>query len=163
MYTIKTITFREFNKSDGTKGKLAKCVFSDDKEVTIWDRFPGFTELKEGSQVSGDLAVGKPYNGVEQWTLNPIAAPSTFKKSGGAGIARAMETKAANIEQAQDRKNDSIKLAAFQRDSVLIVTTFYADAYKLHTVEEMESSIKSKILDWKRWLEHNYGDNIPFK
>ncbi len=67
-----------------------------------------------------------------------------------------MAEKNANIEAAQERKSDSIKIAACARDATLLtVATMSKD---IHT-EEM---FKETWLKWRVWLSDNFGDEIPF-
>lgn len=82
--------------------------------------FAAFDQIKPGADLEASLwqsATGKWY----------IFAPreerprtGSFKASPGA-ITKAMETKSANIEKAQENKQEGIKLASAFRDATLLV------------------------------------------
>jgi len=144
----------------GTSFARATVQNEHNQEFSNVTLFSPASNKTVGETLTGELTAND-YNGKVGWKFKEETT-GTYNKRPAANIGAAMDKKAANIEVAQDRKNDAIKLAAHQRDAVLIVTTFYADAYKLHTPGEMEASIKAQILSWKNWLEMNYGDNKPF-
>lgn len=166
MYTLSSNEIKYF-QGDGAKGPWKKAAFTltDGKEVSMWGDHPDFPNLKAGASVSGDLTKGE-YKGKEQWTLKPLAKPSTFapRTSNNAAIAKNMDKKAATIEKAQDRKEESMKLAAIQRDSILLVTSFYPEANAVYEndIPGKEAYLQGRIMEWKKWLEQNYGDGQPF-
>lgn len=163
---IYTITKIERKTTSTGKQKADVSLLNPDgvekSGVTIWGDYPNFDTLKEGDKTSGDIAM-KVVGNNTYYTLYPERTNSLYpKKAGAVNITKAMETKNEHVKEAQERKQDGIKLAGIQRDAVLIVTTFYKDSYKLHTDEEMEEAVKNKIVEWKKTLEQYYGDNVPF-
>ena len=128
--------------------------------LTIWSDYPNFATLEEGHTTEGDIVVKGDFK-----TLYPARTSSPFvRKSGPQAITKAMETKKENIKEAQTFKNESIKLAAIQRDAVLLVTTFYPE-YNTAFQDDMpgkEQAIKDRIMYWKKYLEQVYGDGQPF-
>lgn len=162
-YIIKK--FEEKTAKSGTK--YAKAALLDVEgnvieNVSIFADYPNYP-LSVGSQTEGELK-NKPYNGKDSFSLSPVRTNTLGRKSNNAAITKAMETKNTNIKEAQTRKEESIKLAAIQRDAVLLTTTFYPEANEVyeHDMPGKEQYIKGRILEWKKWLEQNYGDGQPF-
>ena len=101
----------------------------------------------------------------EPWTsptkgTTYLFAPKPAKPSTGAprafgGIAKAQETKAANIEKAQDRKQDAIALAGAFRDATLISLAQLKDE-PFPTADEF----KETWTYWVRWILSK--NNEPF-
>lgn len=96
-------------------------------KVTIWSDFPNFAGLMTGGSVEGDLVPAKdPKWGPTLYPPKPVATNVGYpRRSGGANtvaIQEAQETKARNIEQAQDR---SAWMWAKNNASQLISSTNY--------------------------------------
>jgi hypothetical protein len=156
----------KFNRKTTTTGKeMARVDLMDVTNivitgVTIWGDFPSFHTLEEGHAVEGDIVTKGDFKTLYPARTNTLGA----KRSGGVNIAKAMETKAANIAVAQENKNESIKLAAIQRDAILLVTTFYPEFNEVYEndIPGKEQAIKDRIMFWKKHLETVYGDGKPF-
>lgn len=68
-------------------------------------------------------------------------------------IEKAVEKKNKFITETQQNKENSIKTTAIQRDSVLIVTTFYPE---LANAEDKEKKIIEKLSEWKERFNEIY-------
>lgn len=109
--------------------------------------FPNFDEIKEGSIVECE-----PWkNSSGKWYFFPPKPQKETKGFGGA--AKAMETKAKNIEKSMDRKEEGIMTSSTMRDAVLIVTTIIRNDVILC---KDEPQIKKMIEDWRQWLLDNW-------
>lgn len=81
--------------------------------------FPNFDAIKPGADIEASLWA----NAMGKWYVFP---PREEKPRGGAfraspgAITKAQETKAANIEKAQENKQEGIKLASAFRDATLL-------------------------------------------
>ncbi len=73
-----------------------------------------------------------------------------------------MDYKGEQIARAQNNKENSIRISSSGRDAVIITTTFYKNTFYKNLKDE---EIKSKILEWRKWLFENvYSDDlsVPF-
>lgn len=139
------------------------------EKVNIWGDFPNFANLMNGGKVEGVLTPASDPKYPP--SLKPIqSAPSgaprglggTFKT---AQIEKAQDTKRADIANAQETKNDHIRIAAAQRDAVLVVTNFYQHVSedRVMTEEERERIIKKKIIELRDWfLSTEFSNTLPF-
>lgn len=123
--------------------------------VAIWEGFPLFESLKVGDFVDGDL-VSKE-NG--QYVNVSLYAPKTPKTASGftkspSAVNKAMERKETSIAKFQTNKEESIAKAGAQRDSVLMVTTFYANK------GWEDDELKFKVEEWYKYFL-NLGEQ-PF-
>lgn len=126
--------------------------------VTIWDGFPNFSMLNVGSPVTGEYS--EKQNG--QYVNKALSATKPTARAPKAGITKAMETKAVNIETAQKRKGDSIKIAAVFRDSTLMVVQELAQM-TASGVSWLQEDAQRKHREWQKWFNDNYGDSeAPF-
>ncbi|MDD5068883.1 MAG: hypothetical protein PHN89_04805 [Candidatus Pacebacteria bacterium] len=148
-------------KQTSTGKTKADCELVDENgveisKVSLWSDFPDFANLKPGSEVNGDLVKAKdPKYGP---TLYPAKTYSQWKPKPKADIPKMMEAKKESIQQFQEVKNDSIKVAGAQRDATLMVTTFYKIAEDgLNPTDEM---LKTK---WQMWKSYFLGQSdAPF-
>jgi hypothetical protein len=126
-------------------------------EVNIWEDFPNFAGLMNGSKISGEVVPPK----------DPKYKPSLYAprtpKTGSQSTYKtklmndAMEKKEASISHSQDRKEEAIKLASAQRDAVLMVTMINKDR------STSESALKEEIIKWRDWfLSKDFTDVVPF-
>lgn len=106
----------------GDDYKLFTMEDSHKLSVFNWDlRYP---ELNVGSDIPEDALIFDP--AYSNYKLKPLPKPSgaAIKTPGGyrnpAAIEKAQETKRENVEEAQNRKQDGIKLAGAMRDATLV-------------------------------------------
>lgn len=114
-----------------------------------------------------DVIYDKVIEGSE-WELVPDGDFTKIKyekpKSGGgskAGMTAVMEKKSENVKEAQERKSESITLAAAQRDAVLVITNLYPE---LASYEEPHKTreIESKYHQWRKFfLNANHPLDVP--
>lgn len=152
---------------NGTPRKILEGTFIGDNdqriEATIWreDRdgkiFPDFDALAPGHEFEANPWLN-PKTGKYSLYAPKIEAKGNFAPNKGAMMTKVMETKKANISEAQDRKEQGIEISGSARDATLILTTFYADK------DLTDEDIQSKWLEWRKWLLNNYGltDKPPF-
>lgn len=135
------------------------------KDGTI--AFKEFDTLMPGSMLEGNLWRNPTNNKFALYPNRPapksdgeVVARSTPSKSFG-GAAKAMETKAANIEKAQDNKNKGIMLAAAFRDATIMLTNLavYADM----TPDEVRTNHKA-FVEWyvKAWDDVEGSIVLPY-
>ncbi len=128
-----------------------------DSEVTvegvgIWSDYPNFATLDVGHTTEGDVVTKGEWKTLYPAKTNPLG----FKKSGGAGIANAMETKNENIKEAQERRSDGVKISATFRDATLItVASFSKKPFPT------EAEIKEEWTKWRDWLWKQYDNAQP--
>lgn len=132
--------------------------------VVIWPDFPGFSTLAPGSTVEGSISTtvnGKFTN----HSLYPKrdSSSTTGRIGASGGMKAAQERKAEMISEAQSNKERGIKLAATMRDATLLtiewIKSCNADPVSAGLTDE---DIKKKWLEWRRWLDNNFGDGQPF-
>ena len=152
---------------EGSKTQTDVSINKLNKDGTI--AFPKFDELQPGSSIEGNLW-RNPTNG--KFALYPnrpapkndgeVQARNTPAPARGfGGAAKAMETKAANIEKAQENKNKGIMLAAAFRDATILLTNL--PAYADMTMEEVRTNHKA-FVDWyiKSWDEQENKIDLPY-
>jgi hypothetical protein len=159
-YIISKITVgtTSTGKTKATCSLIDASVGHETPEVTLWGDFPNFASLSANSEVSGNL-VSKDYNGKIYQTLYPDTPKPAGAKMGGAGIAKAQERKAENIAEAQTRKEQGIQLAATMRDATLLTVEWIKGNAPIMPSDD---DIKAKWLEWRRWLDTNFGSGQPF-
>lgn len=114
--------------------------------------FPEFDGIVKDADIEATLwtsPTGK------QYLFAPKLPPQRPKFMGGSGIAKAQETKAENIKEAQERKNEAIQLAGAFRDATLVSLQALRDN-PFPTDEEYKA-------EWTKWVKFflNQGDQ-PF-
>lgn len=146
------------NKVSKAGATYAKATLIDNSgkeytDVTIFENFPGFSELKPEGQIEGVLKESS-YNGKTSWVLNAgNFAIAGIKKP--AGIQKAMETKAANIEKAQENRAEGVKIASTFRDATLIALS--------ECEANPELNFEDEWIKWRSWLWKNWEvDEAPF-
>ncbi len=138
----------DFILEDGTEIKAT--IWREDKDKKV---FPNFDTLAPGQEFQAE-----PWKHPTKGTYTLYAPKLNSGASGGqrgANMTRVMNQKAENIKEAQERKETSIEKMACQRDSVLLVTTFYKD--QMLSDEE----IAQKIEQWRNYLS-NQLEKLPF-
>lgn len=156
-----TINWGEIKTINGGK-RLFEGSFKgeDGKEfnATIWEldrdgkQFPGFTNLRPGVTFEGN-PWNSPTNGkCSIYPPKPVSEGSRggFGASRGSSVAKAMDRKEKSIENFQETKEVSIKLAGAMRDAVLITTA-------RGIPDKNREEIKDEILYWRNWLLENHG------
>lgn len=136
-------------------------------KVTLWkDSWPNFDTLKVGDEVMGDITV-KQNGQYTNKTLNPERTTGYGNpgRQPSVGMNKIMEKKQEGIKESQERKENSIKLAATMRDATLL-TVEWIKAKNLNPGEvdfpPSDEEIKKKWLEWRKWLDNQFGDNVPF-
>lgn len=84
------------------------------------------------------------------------AEKSTKTNFKNAGIKEGMAIKKENIREAQDYRNEGIKLAGSCRDATLIITA-YKEKYEGFSDQEL----KTEWLAWREWFYKQWTDNLP--
>lgn len=146
---------------------LKECIATDETgkeypKLTLWksDWEPVWANIVDGYTLTGEVKETEK-NGFKNYTLYPERTNTLnpIRKSAGA-ITQAMKTKAANIEQAQERKSDAIKVAACARDATLL-TVAWSQKTEVQFLDTED--LKAKWLEFRKWLTENFGDNeAPF-
>jgi hypothetical protein len=153
-YIIQKIEF----KTSASGNKYARATI-DGKEVAIFDKFPNFSNLKEGDSVEGDMTK-KEYQGKDSWTLNPLARPSSFKSGGNGNIAKLQEKKAEGIKQSQENRAEGVKVASTFRDATLITVAMLNKSQAPDSIDK----VQEEWLYWRDWLWKNWDvEEPPFK
>lgn len=163
---------------NGTQTLTEISINKLNKDTTI--AFPTFDTLMPGSIIEGNLwkspTTGKhslfPIRPAPKSDGEATARNTPAPSRGFGGASKAMETKAANIEkaqettfkhvtQAQDNKNKGIMLAAAFRDATLLLTNL--PAYAEMNMEEVRDNHKA-FVDWyiKSWDEQENKIDIPY-
>lgn len=140
-YIISNVTERETTAGKKYLSVTLTAGEEQFEKVSLWSDDPDYATFQDGATIKGTLTK----NEKGYWNFKKEGDKPAYK--GGAAISKAMETKATNIEIAQDRKHDAIKMAGAQRDAVLMVTTFEADA-----PFPTEAELKAKIEGWMRYF-----------
>lgn len=134
--------------SKGTPYKRATLTDSSGKvveNVAVFNFYSQFNNVTPGGTVTGSL-ISELYNGKMSHKLEDGKTFKTFAGKPSGGITKAMEVKNTNIKEAQERKEESIQKSGAQRDAVLMVTTFYANA------EWSDDELKAKIKEWYNYF-----------
>ncbi len=111
------------------------------ERVSIWPDYEGYAAVVEGAKL-----VGEVYQKGQYWNFK-AATKSAYTGGKTGAMTKVMETKAANISAAQDKKHDAIKMAGAQRDAVLMVTTFEKNSPFPTDIE-----LKQKIEAWMKYF-----------
>jgi hypothetical protein len=155
LYTLSNVEL----KTDGPYGPTLSCSAAGvDNSVipkaTIYKKqkdgtdFPNFDTLREGTKVECNPWTN-PKGYVSLFPPKPETA-SVVRRS-PAAITKAMETKAANIEKAQDNKQEGIKISSTMRDAVAIVVSM-----NNHEIQMNAGEIKEAISTWRKWLWYEW-------
>jgi len=150
------------NKTAKTGRPYKKLSVEDEKgekvDVNIFSTFPDFANVIPGSEIMGTLKQDGQY-----WNITPDGVATTRGGASGAFkqklIEDTMTRKESSIEKSQDRKEDSIRLMAAQRDAVLIVKELLAQRNPSWDTE----TIKEEIISWRNWfLSDDFKEHPPF-
>lgn len=138
-------------KTAGSGVKYYRADMKDEqgkeyKGVAVFSSFKGFDRVQPGAIVEGKIT-SKDYKGQPSYTLENDIPAGGFNKGGNMG--KMMETKQANILEAQGNKELGIKISSTMRDAVLITATqLSADM----VLSKDPSAIKKMIKDWRKFL-----------
>ena len=128
-------------------------------EVSVWADYQDYSLITPGTTVEGVIRTtpdGKYKNLVKE--LQP---PKFIQQSRGAGMAKAQETKAKYIEQAQARKSDSIAYFNAINSAIALLDTKLASTGQL---EGNPEAIQDFIRYWRDWFinewEHNQNPSV---
>ena len=120
-------------------GKSGKPFYAytleDGSKATGFDPLPLNTEL-EGYEV----VTNGNFRNLKKNPMHPRPAGL------GGGMAKAMETKATNIREAQENKHEAIKQAGAMRDATLIALA------ELASNPLIPEDFKTRWTYWKAWL-----------
>lgn len=115
----------------------------------------------------GDIYEGELERNGDFWNLKPKVVLTANMPVGGRGgaMAKVMETKAENIEHAQDRKNDAISNAGSITNATNLVTSMI-NAGIIPSVAG-EQQIQDAVLKYAKWYKTLYSnpsnpDSAPF-
>lgn len=120
------------------------------KDKKTGAEFPHYNEIVEGFSFEADTW----HNPSGKWYFFPPKVKTAFKRDPSA-ITKAMETKKANIDEFQEKKQDAIKMAGAMRDATLISLASMRDQ-----PFPMDEEYKAEWTKWYKWLL-NQGDQ-PF-
>lgn len=140
-YTIDIVDVKTTSAGKEYKSVTLKAGTETYEKVSIWSDNPDYDAVVEGGKISGEVFK----NEKGYWNFKGATAPKTAYKGGAAGINKAMEVKAQNIEKAQDRKDDSIAISGAMRDATLISLAALRDR-PFPTDEEYKA-------EWTRWVK----------
>lgn len=143
-------------KTNKSYKKLALLGEKGDKHnVNIFSDFPDYANIGPGSVVLGTLEKNGQYENIRYASEKPRGGASGGFKQ--AQIKEVMAQKEESIGKFQDKKEESIRLMAAQRDAVLIVTTMMSQ-YPEGTTE---SDVKTDIIKWRNWFLNDEDFNNP--
>jgi len=128
------------------------------EKVTIWPDFPGFVDLRPGSQVQGSIQEKKQGN--MTWkSLHADSFSVKTKVNRTAEITQAIATKNQGIADAQEKKADGIKTSSTFRDATEMTVRWREE----RLARGIATSAEEWQEEWKRvraWLSANW--DLPF-
>lgn len=148
----------KFTKNNKPYKALEVECAGEVRKVNMWSNFPDFVNIRQGALFHATMTKEGEY-----WNLShPVlekprgGAPGAFK---GAQIEKAQDRKNEFIGKTLDRKEESIKLMAAQRDAVLIVV----EGLK-QTPFPTDEEIKREIIKWRNYflLDNDFNNPPPF-
>lgn len=127
-------------------------------KVNIFNDFPDFANVKQGSIVRGQLVVKGQYTNLLSETQNkPRGGASNVYKEKIMG--EAMERKERSIGTFQDNKEYSIRVASTMSGAVALAVAEYKDKTVLDNLDQA-------VLKWRKFLWNNWEvdlkDTDPF-
>ena len=154
-----TITWCEKKHIDSLNKDVLDCNATDEQgdtaKFSIWSDFPNFAGIMNGGVVEGNIW-NKP--NTDKYTLYPPKDPATANVGRVGAITKAQEKKAEYIEKAQDNRERGIKLSSTIRMATDVVIAILKDEKIID-----ESTIKSKITEWRKWFVEHWDDaDVPF-
>ena len=151
-YTITTVESKTWQDKPYKSVTLQAGEEKYDK-IGLWPRDPNYASYVEGAVISG--SVFKNEKGY--WAFKSENSKPTYNKS--SAVNKAMDRKEESNEKFQDNKDRAIRLAAAQRDAVLMVTTFEAG-----TPFPTDAELKAKFIAWRDWFlsEAENRGKLPF-
>lgn len=154
-----TINWLERKTTSTGKNKIDATLDhaeGQEKGVTIWDSFPDFANLAPGKSIKGDIVVKQNGNYTNKTLYAPKVENIAKGHIGGlgGGIKAAQERKAVMIEQAQDRKNDSIAYFNSLNSAIAMISK----------VSPEFSDVRDEIRKWRdfflaEWQKYEAGDS----
>lgn len=97
-------TLTEVKSLTSKAGKPFKKALANGEDVSIWPDYSHYNEAVEGATLEAIIQTNGNYKNLK----DELAPPKFISQNRGAGMAKAQETKAKYIEQAQERKTDAI-------------------------------------------------------
>jgi hypothetical protein len=131
-------------------------VMEDGNKLSVFNFDARYGEIDVGTDLPESVLLFDP--AYSNYKLRPLPKGPQVKTSAGyktVQMEKVMETKAANIEVAQTRKNDAIALAGAMRDSTLITLAALKDQ-PFPTDEEF----KAEWVKWVKWILSKHDE--PF-
>lgn len=146
-YTVSTLE----KKTAGSGKQYIKATVKDeqgvDHNVTIFSTFPNFDTITFDSVLDADMQIENDPKYGESKKLWP---PKENRPAGG-GMAKTMAVKSQNIEKAQERKEEGIRVSSTFRDASLITASM------VHAgIIRTEMDIKEEWRKWREWFWNNY-------
>lgn len=114
-------------------------------KVNIFNDFPDFANVKEGSVVRGQLVQKGQYTNLLSETQNKPRGGAFKEKI----IGEAMERKEKSIGTFQDNKEFSIKVASTMSGAVALAVAEFKDKTVLDTLDQA-------VLKWRTFLWNNW-------
>src|SRR3990167_9429810 len=153
----------EWGSQSQTKtGKTVfNATFKDEQglqheKVSIWSDFPGFADIRPGTEVEGEIVKGKT-GYLSLYPPRKLEPPKFVQRE--RAMNEAMAKKETSISKFQANKEESIRLSSSARDATLIVTTFYPE---LATNESKEEIIKRVWNEWRNYFASSFDQAPPF-
>lgn len=157
------INWIEIGQTTTGKTKADITFEGDTKKVTAWADFPGFADLKPGSEVEGTI-VPKAVGNKTYYTL--YAPKGNFARAGVSkpnfAIKEAQATKREDIATAQKNKEEGIRVSSTFRDATLITVEMFRIGYAPDE-SPRDEQFRKEWTKWRDWLWKNWdGDFAPF-
>lgn len=143
-------------KEGNTNGKpwtiMEMTLKSEDG--TIIDKVSTFDPVQPGHTIEGTIEEGKYGKSFKK----KLEAPQFIKEQRAANVEKAMERKEQSIEKFQTSKEESIALAGAQRDAVIIVNMLHNSTGMIRSSDE---TIKEELIKWRNWFLSTEFKNVP--
>jgi hypothetical protein len=147
----------------GQKGEYVQCTLTNENGE-VFENINLFNgETKDSKEIEGDLVQNGKYWNFRAKVVHTANFPTGGAKAGM--IGKAMETKAANIEHAQDRKEIAIANAGSITNATnLVVAMINAGIIPSIAGEAQIQDAVTKYAKWYRTMYDNpsNNDNAPF-
>ena len=163
------VKYKLYNLKERNIASLNKVVYearAEDFNGKIYDKVSLWkgdwpTLTTETVEVMAEIKFTEK-NGFKNVTLYPERTEGWGggKKQPSVNMNKIMEKKQEGISASQDRKENSIKLAATMRDATLLTLEWIKQENLV--MPPTEAEIKAKWTEWRKWLDQNFGDGVPF-
>lgn len=160
-----TINWMEVKQTSTGKTKADVTLEGDERKITMWGDFPGFSNLKPGSKVKGEVVTkvnGKFTNHTffpeRTDTRSKPSAPAWAKKDGAVQAAKITSD---SVRESMAQKQEAIERSSVIRDSTLI-TVALINAYAAGKIIDSEK-VKEDWQNWRKFFEGEFNDpGVPF-